>query len=42
MDSYMETPVLANQQRLLQPFCADTGFNLEVVPGAMDEKDGWW
>ena len=24
-----------------QEFCADTGYNLEDLPGAMDDRDGW-
>ena len=26
----------------IQQFCADTGYNLEDLPGAMDDRDGWW
>ena len=25
----------------IQQLCADTGYNLEDIPGAMDDRDGW-
>ena len=26
----------------IQQLCADTGCSLEDLPGAMDDRDGWW
>ena len=26
----------------IQQLCADTGYSLEDLPGAMDDRDGWW
>ena len=26
----------------IQQLCADTGSSLEDLPGAMDDRDGWW
>ena len=26
----------------IQQLCADTGCSLEDIPGAMDDRDGWW
>ena len=26
----------------IQQLCADTGYNLEDLPGVMNNRDGWW
>ena len=26
----------------IQQVCADTGYSLGYLPGAMDDRDGWW
>ena len=26
----------------IQQLCADTGYRLENLPGAIDDRDGWW
>ena len=26
----------------MQQFCADTEYNLENLPGAMDDREWWW
>ena len=38
-----DVPVLANQPELiyLTSVYEDTGWTLEDLPGAMDERDGW-
>ena len=30
------------QEPFLQQLCADTLSSLEDLPGAMDDRDGWW
>ena len=41
---HMDTPVLANKQRLtLYQLCTDTRCSLEdLLSGEMDDRDGWW
>ena len=26
----------------IQPLCIDTGYSIVELPGAMDDRDGWW
>ena len=38
---YIDTPVLANQQRNIHQLCVDTGCQLEDLPRDMDNKEEW-
>ena len=39
--SHGRTKVGRPARTYIQQFCADTGYSLEDLPGAMDARDGW-
>ena len=39
---HMDMPVLANQQRpILHKLCVNIAYNLEDLPGVMDDRERW-